>query len=547
MMASAKKLVPIQGSETPPRFTANVVGPANANERITVTVKVRSKDDPGAHAHVVSGKPHVRREDFAAAHGADPATLTRIEEYAKSQGLAVVESSSSKRRVILSGTIASVETAFGVKLKRFSHAGGTYRSHEGQVSVPADLQPDVEAVLGLSNRPIAKPHFQLRRPRVGTPLPHAASGGPSPLSPLAVAQLYDFPSSLTGDGQTIAIIELGGGYRTDDLETYFKAMNRPAPDIVDYSVQGGANTPGNDADGEVMLDIEVASAVAPKAKIVMYFAPNTNQGFIEAITDAAHDEVNKPSVISISWGGPEVSWRKSDQTAMNNAMRDAAMLGVTVTVAAGDNGSADGVNDGKVHVDFPASSPYSLACGGTRLQGKGATIASETVWNDGPDSATGGGFSATFPVPDYQKTAHAADANKKPAFQGRGVPDVGGNADPNSGYTIRVDGQDTVVGGTSAVAPLWAGLIALMNQSLGKSVGYLNPTLYGQVSAAGAFHAITEGNNGAYSAGPGWNPCTGLGSPDGSEILAALKPGTPSKPSTVSPAPASPVLATAKA
>ena len=128
-------------------------------------------------------------------------------------------------------------------------------------------------------------------------------------------------------------------------------------------------------------------------------------------------------------------------------------------------------------------------------------------------------------MPDYQKKPHAADANKKPAFQGRGVPDVGGNADPNSGYNVRVDGQDTVVGGTSAVAPLWAGLIALMNQSLGKSVGFLNPALYGQVAAAGAFHTITEGNNGAFKAGPGWNPCTGLGSPDGTEILAALKPG----------------------
>ncbi len=394
MMVSATRLVPIQGSDPAPRFTANAVGAANANERITVTVKVRSKDDAGAHVHVLSGQPHVRCEDFAALHGADAASLARIEAYALSQGLAVIESSARKRRVVLNGTVAQLEAAFGVTLKRYSHAGGVYRCHEGRVSVPADIHADVEAVLGLSNRPIAKPHFQEKRKPNGRFLPHAASGGPSPLSPLAVAELYNFPTGLDGSGETIAIIELGGGYQSADLQSYFQGLKLNAPDVVDVSVQGGTNSPGSDADGEVMLDIEVASAVANKAKIAMYFAPNTNQGFIEAITDAAHDEVNKPSVISISWGGPEVSWRKSDQTAMNNAIRDAVMLGVTVTVAAGDNGSADGVRDGKPHVDFPASSPYALACGGTRLIGTGSTIASETVWNDGPDSATGGGYSA---------------------------------------------------------------------------------------------------------------------------------------------------------
>jgi kumamolisin len=278
-----------------------------------------------------------------------------------------------------------------------------------------------------------------------------------------------------------------------------------------------------------MLDIEVAGAIAPKSKIVVYFAPNTDQGFIQAITNAAHDTVNKPSVISVSWGGPEAAWRGSTRTAMSNAIRDAGLMGVTVTVASGDNGSADGVQDGKVHVDFPASSPFALACGGTRLQGSNGTISSETVWNDGPDSATGGGVSDSFPLPSYQAKANVPHSKNKPKFAGRGVPDVAGDADPNSGYKVRVDGQNMVVGGTSAVAPLWAGLIALMNQRLGRTVGFMNPALYTAANGAGAFHDITIGNNGAFAAAKGWDPCTGLGTPDGAHVLASFQ-GTPTSP-----------------
>jgi kumamolisin len=528
MMASQNKLVPVAGSEPPPRFTAKSIGPASPNEMITVTVKVRSKDDKVAETAASARASHVSREDFAAQHGADPAVLKKIEDYARSKNLNVAESNASKRRVVLHGKVSDFEAAFGVKMERFAHPGGTFRSHATQVSVPEDLQPEIEAVLGLSNRPVAKPHFQMRKAKHPV-LRAMAADSPQPLTPLQVAQLYDFPKGLDGSNQCIAIIELGGGYIPDDLETYFSDLKVPLPDVTDVSVLGGTNSPGSDADGEVMLDIEVAGCVAPKAKMVVYFAPNTNQGFVAAITDAAHDTVNKPSVISISWGGPENTWRKSDRTAMSNAIRDAALMGVTVTVAAGDNGSADGEPGGKAHVDFPASAPYALACGGTRLEGEGSTIDSETVWNDGPNSATGGGVSEYFPLPSYQNNAKVPKSVNT-GFPGRGVPDVAGDADPESGYEVRVDSQDTVVGGTSAVAPLWAGLIALFNQQLGKPVGFINPLLYSTVESAGAFHQIVKGNNGAYSAGPGWNACCGLGSPDGAKILAALGGTAPTGP-----------------
>jgi kumamolisin len=195
-------------------------------------------------------------------------------------------------------------------------------------------------------------------------------------------------------------------------------------------------------------------------------------------------------------------------------------VGITVCCAAGDNGSSDGVADGKAHVDFPASSPFALGGGGTKLVAAGSTIRSEVVWNEGPDSATGGGVSTFFGLPTYQSKAKVP---KSPAGKaGRGVPDVAGDADPTTGYKVRVDSQSLVFGGTSAVAPLWAGLIALMNQKIGHPVGYLNPLIYGSLAGHGLFNDIVAGNNGSYSASTGWDACTGWGTPIGSKLLSAL-------------------------
>jgi kumamolisin len=321
----------------------------------------------------------------------------------------------------------------------------------------------------------------------------------------------------------VAIIELGGGFNATELGTYFRQLGLNAPSVLAVGVDGGNNQPGVDTntDTEVLLDIEVVGAVAPGANIVVYFAPNTDSGFLDAITQAIHDTIHKPSVISISWGGPESSWTGQAMQTFDQAFQDAATLGVTVCCASGDNGSSDGVSDGLAHVDFPASSPYALACGGTSVQASGSTITNEVVWSDNA-GATGGGVSDIFPLPTWQTAARvppSANPNKR---VGRGVPDVAGNADPATGYSILVDGQQITVGGTSAVAPLWAGLIALMNQQLGRPVGYLNPTLYSQLANTTSLHDITTGSNGAYQAGAGWDACTGFGSPNGSQLLQAL-------------------------
>jgi kumamolisin len=381
--------------------------------------------------------------------------------------------------------------------------------------VPAELGEVVVGVFGLDDRPQLRSQFRIADPRDVT----------SSYTPVEVAQAYDFPAGATGAGQCVALIELGGGYRPSDLETYFDGLGLSVPTVTAVSVGGAMNSPSGDpgsADGEVMLDIEVVGAVAPGARIAVYFAPNTDQGFIDAVTTAVHDRSNAPSVVSISWGGPESTWTGQAQTVLDQAFADAAALGVTVCAASGDNGSGDGVDDGRAHADFPASSPHVLGCGGTRL----ATDGVETVWNDGSSGgASGGGVSDTFDLPDWQSSAGVPPSANPGGRVGRGVPDVSGNADPRTGYRVLVDGQQTTIGGTSAVAPLWAALVALVNERRGRPIGFLNAILYG--NGGGALRDVTSGDNDigstpGYSAGPGWDACTGLGSPDGTALADLL-------------------------
>jgi kumamolisin len=487
---------------------------------VQVTVVLRRRADTKTPAAAEFGYQNAdtvnyhSREEFAVLHGAAPADMALVEAFAHEYNLSVTERSAARRSIVLTGTAENMQAAFGTSLAHYDAPGGKYRGRTGSITLPANLQDVVVAVLGLDNRPAAKPHLRMSK----------APAAPSGLSPALVAQMYNFPAGTQATGQTIGIIELGGGYKAADLKTYFSGLGIKAPTVSSVSVDGGANTPGKDtnSDGEVMLDIEVAGAVAPGARIVVYFAPNTDQGFHDAITTAAQDTVNKPSVISISWGGPEDSWTAQSSSAMLAACTDAAGVGVTVTVAAGDDGATDGVTDGQFHVDLPACLPPVLACGGTKLTSSHGTISSETVWNElaSNEGATGGGVSRLFPLPSYQASA-GVPVQPETKFAGRGVPDVSGDADPVTGYQVRVDGKNMVIGGTSAVAPLWAGLIALINQQLGKPVGFVQPALY--KIGTPAFRDIITGNNGGYQAAKNWDPCTGLGSPNGAALLKALQ------------------------
>lgn len=508
-----------QAGEPPRPAGAQRVDAIDPNQQITVTVTVRGRDLEGLDATVrtldqtpLAERRHLTRAELADRHGADPSDLERVAAFYREQGLEVVDQSVARRCVVVRGSARAVGNAFQASFATYRHPGGTYRGLEGSYSVPAGLADVITGVLGLEDRPQAETRHVVS--------PQAAAA--SSLPPTEVGQIYAFPAPAAGTTPCVGIIELGGGYTQSDLTTFFQQAGVAAPTVVAVSVDGASNAPsgGTGADVEVALDIEVVGAVAPGVKIAVYFAPNTDQGFYDAITTAVHDTTNQPSVISISWGGPESSWTAQAMTQMEQAFQDAAAVGVTVAAASGDSGSSDGVGDGMAHVDFPASAPHALGCGGTKLTSSGTTWRQDVVWNEG-GGATGGGVSVQFPLPSYQSSAKVPVSANPVGAAGRGVPDVAGDADPATGYAIFVGGQTQTVGGTSAVAPLWAGLTVLLNEHLGKPGGFLNPQLYALLGSS-SFHQVTSGSNGAYSAGPGWNPCCGLGTPEGQNLLSSL-------------------------
>ncbi len=457
------------------------------------------------------------RENYRRHHATHAAVMDQVRAFAESHGLTVESADAGTHLVKARGTYAQAIAALQPdEIGVYDMDGGRFVSRSGHIHLPEALGPHVVAVMGLDQRPVAKPHFRVR----------AAAAGVS-YAPTAVAQRYQFPTGQDGTGETIGIIELGGGYSDADVAAYFSSagVNRTGTLTavpVDGSDNAGENDP-NGADGEVQLDIEVAGSVAPGANITVYFGPNQGSGFTDAISAAVNDSTNSPSVISISWGGPEDSYAQQDMDAMEQVLQQAATLGITVCAASGDSGSSDGETDGGNHVDFPASSPYVLGCGGTHLPKTGA----ETAWNNGAGGgATGGGYSTKFAQPSWQSGVAGVSGTM------RGVPDVAGDADPATGYSISVDGQTAVIGGTSAVAPLWAGLVALINQALGRKAGFINPTLYANPAA---FTDIISGNNGAFQAGSGWDPVTGLGSPIGTSVLAALQAAAPAPTAPTTP------------
>ncbi|MEA2302040.1 MAG: kumamolisin [Solirubrobacteraceae bacterium] len=511
--------VPIPGSERAPLPGARMVAPVDTGEELSVSVYLRPKEAMTPELVQAPGTGELSREEFAARFGASREDLDRVAAFAKEFDLQVTEEDAGRRVVVLRGPAAAITKAFGVELGVYEHAAGSYRGRVGAVTVPSHLDGIISSVHGLDDRPQAQPHL-----RVSTVAAPRVAGGP--YNPAEIAQAYNFPTASTGTGECVGIVELGGGYIDSDLAKFFADNGIPEPTVVSVGVDGAKNSPGDPADGEVVLDIEVVGAVAPGARIAVYFAPNTDQGFIDAVTTAAHDATNKPSVISISWGAAESGWSLQSMQAMDQAFQAAALMGVTVFAASGDNGAGDGASDGHAHADFPASAPHAVGCGGTTLSATGATITSEVVWNHG-GGASGGGISDVFGVPSYQAAAGIPPSANPGGRLGRGVPDVAGDADPTTGYKVVLGGQTQVFGGTSAVAPLWAGLIARINGAITGHVGLIHPQLYAHPAA---FRDITSGNNGAYQARTGWDACTGLGSPDGALVAQALAPAPAHQP-----------------
>jgi kumamolisin len=311
-MDARKQKVPLPGSERVILPGARASGKIDPNETVRVTIILRPR--PSSISQMAAtveemgtllpkDRRYTTREEFAADHGATAEDIVKVEAFAREYGLDIVEESPARRSVVLMGTVGRFAGAFGIKLRHYKHPRGIFRGRSGPIYLPADLAPSVQAVLGLDNRPQAKSHFRTLRKR-------AAAGGVS-YTPPQVAGFYNFPSGLDGSGQSIGIIELGGGYTTNDLKTYFSKLGIPMPNVLAISVDDGGNSPTgnpNGPDTEVMLDIEVIGSIAPKAQIYVYFAPNTDAGFVDAVSTAVHDNIHRPSILSISWGDAESTW-----------------------------------------------------------------------------------------------------------------------------------------------------------------------------------------------------------------------------------------------
>jgi len=555
-MASASKSPSIPsgyqrlaGSERHPSASAKLLAPADPGETFSVTIVVRRRTDGPPLPDLASSPPptggQMSPEEFAAKYGASPADLQKVVEFVESKGLKVVETHAARRTVVASGTVAQMNHAFGVTLGRYQHEvpgrrgqnpqTETYRGREGFIHVPSDLAKVIVGVFGLDNRRVIKRNS-------------ADPPNTKPLSVQTLRQLYNFPTN-SAAGQTIAILS-EDGYQASDINLTFGGN---PPKITDVAVD--ASNSGN-ADGETTQDICIAAMAAPGAAIAVYFTTYGQKGWVDLINRVIHPNPGDPhcSVLSSSFylsdGDDQATLTNEGLTtglltAVNAAFQDAALLGLTVCIASGDTGTNSKVGDQRAHVQYPASDPFVLSVGGTTVGNVAGSTFTEYVWNDPAPAdpsqwgTTGGGVSDFFALPRWQADAGVPKSVNDNTHVGRGVPDVAGNASYNSGYSgIYVNGGDQWLGnGTSASSPLWAGLIAVINAAIGKPVGFVNPAFYALGSAY--FRSVVpgagpadNGNSGVkgYPAGPGWDACTGWGSPDGVALLNGLKqlvaPGT---------------------
>ena len=529
-LAGSKRIIHPQGLPT---------GPIDPEEIASLTVRLRSCAGPAQlgkrvqeiYALPLRKRKYMSREELAEQYGAVGEELDAVERFAHARNLTVGVRNAARRTLVLKGRLGDLLDAFPADVQMFRHSGMACRGRQGHIRIPKELNKIITGIFGYDTRP-------RHRRTVGTvPLngPGDFRGQPATY----FADRYRFPKQhrgveLDGSGQCIGIIELAGGVNRKDLDIYFRSIGMDTPHGTVVQVEHDGSRPARDdfGDGEVMLDIAVAGTVTPKAKLAVYIpSANAGNGFFDAVNAAVHDAERNPGVISISWGGPEEYVEPQERMAFHELFLEAAALGITICVASGDHGTANLAFtdwDGRIHVDHPAVDDYVLACGGTYIESRDC----EVVWNDGtPFSfapggggwASGGGVSQTVKLPDFQRKAHVPRSlsTKKP---GRGVPDIALSA---TNYYTRIRGKDGAFGGTSAAAPLMAGLVARLNQAKGKNVGWLNPFLY-ENAHKGITRDITIGTNAivntlkGYRAKHGWNACCGLGTPLGTRILKAL-------------------------
>ena len=477
-------------------------------------------------------------EDFHDRMGASREDVGQLANLAEQQQLQVADINYARRCVRLSGTVQQFNRFFTISLNTYRLNSQEYRSYEGLLQIPAPLENIIEGIFGLDTRPVdVKRNY------------YDGFNEATPFSQISILKnLYNWPQ-WTADGQTIGVLEFGGGYweqsgQAVDAELSFGFNRLPMPGIVSYSVDGAMNLPGEEigADNETILDIFMAGGCAVGSTIVVYFAPAipSEQNILDAFDAMIHPDPGqpRPSVLSISWAFLEFEGWLDMMQVVNTKLEEAANLGITIFSATGDTGSCFTGGDGnpvdnKAHVCFPACSPWVTACGGTIISNLIGNTFEEKTWNDTGGGATGGGISEVFDLPWWQTWSNvplSVNNGKK----GRGIPDIAGNASPYSGCILYYYEQFEYGGGTSAVAPMYAGLIATFNAGLSKRVGFLNPTLYSDAGKSCIRNIADDGNNsysGAlantpyYNSGPGWNACTGLGVIDGMQLFHLISMG----------------------
>jgi kumamolisin len=391
---------------------------------VTKTLVLRRRNP--LPSEVVEGVKYLRRADFVARYATDPTDVDIIERGLTEFGLTLVQMDHAARQIVVNGPSEAI-TAF------LAHHRDAFGSGSDAL---------IQSVHGGDNEQIGHHAWMV------------ASQPQVIYSATEIGAAYGFPAHATGAGRRIAIVSIEGGYATADMTGYFDSMNIPVPNITDVSVGGVGNNPGSgspQADREVLLDLQIAGALAPGAELINYFTSNTDQGILRGVAAAVHASP-APTVMSLSWGAPETIVTPALRVALHELFADAAALGITIVAAAGNQGSASGIPDGGSHVMFPGSSPYVLACGGTTLFIEGGAIVAEQTWNAGSSGAGGGGVSEAFDLPPWQTDVDVPPRHGT-AEPGRGVPDVAAVADPATGYEIYIDGRQAFVGGTSAATP----------------------------------------------------------------------------------------------
>jgi len=511
------------------------------NQKVVAVFMVRHIVPPGKSAaeleamalELPAKRHYLKAAEAAKAFSADPADIDRVASFLRGRGFKILGADPKASHVVIEGKVAQYEKTFGIAFVIYNHPKGAYRSYKGRLRLPAAVKRLVTGIIGLDNRSMARPH------QLFPAFPE------QPQAATKVAGIYKFPRT-SAAGECIGIVTLGGGIYRSDIKEYFQQRGLPQPKVDLIFADGVKNQPAKRSDLkkyldvfrkavetgvppttsfpsdlqeqiewtiETTMDIELAGTFAPGARIAVYFGNNTDDGKVHALANAVTDSKRNPSVIACSWGEAETDSTTTSLNAMTDLFVQAGLSGITLCISTGDAGSP-----ASTPINFPASSPLVLACGGTSLSLGGSK---ETVWFEpiGPlVLASSGGFSGIFPLPAWQTAAAAPDGGA-----GRGVPDVAAKADLQTGYSVRIAGVDAAMGGTSAAAPAWAGLIARINRKMQTRAGYLTALLYGS-GFRQAMRDVVKGGTQSFNARVGWDACTGWGSPVGVNLLKALEP-----------------------